>query len=300
MTKSLNKISILIVNYNTDDLTIQAVNSVNKYIKELAYEIIVVDNCSPKATNLKNRIKKWPNTFFYQLNENVGFGRANNYAHSKSNSEYVFLLNSDAYLIDNSLERMIKYLDNEKHKNIACLGGKLLDADYKLNRSYGEFYSSKNIKNDFRIKKKKNKIDGFVNFDSIKEVDYIIGAAVLIRNSIIEKLGLFSPKFFMYYEDMDLAFRYKEKGYLSIINPSYCFIHIGGQSGYTNNVLNFTGSSNVLYSKYLYSRNFLPIIASELVYMLYIIQYLFAYSTLQLKIFVVKMRNRLSFRNNND
>jgi GT2 family glycosyltransferase len=291
----LNKISILIVNYNTDDLTIQAVDSVNKHVKEIQYEIIVVDNCSPKGTNLKNRIKKCPNTSFYQLDENIGFGRANNYAHSKSTSEYIFLLNSDAYLIDDSLERMIEFLDKEINKSIACLGAKILDENLELNNAYGKFYSLKDIKSDFGIKKKKNKISGLVNFDSIKEVDYIIGAAVLIRNSVIQKLSLFSPKYFMYYEDMDLAFRYKKNGYLSKIDPSYSFVHIGGQSGYENKILNFQVNLNILYSKYLYSRNFLPIIASELVYLLYIIQYLFTYSILQLKIFVVKKRNKFSF-----
>tara|TARA_R110002073_G_scaffold128999_1_gene274974 strand:+ start:24766 stop:25575 length:810 start_codon:yes stop_codon:yes gene_type:complete len=269
-------------------------------LENLSYEIIVVDNKSSKPSKLKELLKDKPNTCFYQLEKNIGFGRANNYAYSKSSGEYTFLLNSDAYLIDNSLERMIKFLDKDIYNHIACLGGKVLDANSNPNRAYGEFYSSKNIKSDFGIKKRENKIDGIVDFDSIKEVDYIIGAAILIRSSVIDSLGLFSPKYFMYYEDMDLAYRYKKKGYLSVINPSYSFIHIGGQSGYENSVLNFSGSLNVLYSKYVYSRNFLPIIAAEFVYLLYIIQYLFAYSLLQLKKFVVKVKKKISFKNNND
>jgi len=295
----LNKISILIVNYNTDELTVQAVASVNKYVQNISYEIIVVDNNSSKPTKLKTLLRDNPETNFYQLEKNIGFGKANNYAHSKSSGEYIFLLNSDAYLIDNSLERMIEFLDKDTNEHVACLGGKVLDSGYNPNKAYGEFYSSKNIKSDLGIKKKESKIDGIVDFDSIKEVDYIIGAAVLIRSSVIDSLGLFSPKYFMYYEDMDLAYRFKRKGYLSIIDPSYQFIHIGGQSGYENSVLNFRGCFNVLYSKYVFSRNFLPIIAAEFVYLLYIIQYLFAYSLLQLKRFVVKMKNKLSFKNNN-
>ena len=147
----MNKISILIVNYNTDDLTIQAVDSVNKHVKEIQYEIIVVDNCSPKGTNLKNRIKKCPNTSFYQLDENIGFGRANNYGFKKSTGNYIFLLNSDAYLIEDCITPLITFL--EKENKYACVTPDLLDSKGNKNVVYGNFLKKEKILNDLGIVK---------------------------------------------------------------------------------------------------------------------------------------------------
>ena len=279
----MNKLSIIIVNYNTDDLTIQAVDSVIKFVSNVSYEIIVIDNNSPIKTKLDSLLRGKPNTTFYQLETNIGFGRANNYAYSKSKGEYIFLLNSDAYLMDDSLEKMISFMDKDKNQKIACLGGTLYDNEGNLNRAYGNFYTKQNILSDFKLSKDDRIKDGVVNFSISKEVDYIIGAAVLIRNSVIQKLGLFSKKYFMYYEDMDLAFRYKKNGFFSVVNPSFKFVHIGGQSGYQNSLESFKGSLTILYSKYQYSRNFCPAILAEFIYVMYIIQFLYAYSILHLK-----------------
>ena len=92
-------ISIIIINYNTDALTLQAVASVFKYVKEIAFEIIVVDNNS-NETRLESDLATYPNTYFYRLEKNIGFGKANNYGYSKSSGKYIFLLNSDSYLIN--------------------------------------------------------------------------------------------------------------------------------------------------------------------------------------------------------
>ena len=168
---------------------------------------------------------------------------------------------------------------------------------------YGNFLKKEKILNDLGIVKlDKELLEGEYattlkcNFDKVKEVDYISGASMLIKRSVLEKLGMFNPKFFMYYEDMDLCFKFKKHGYKNFVHPSVKMVHIGGQSGYDNGMLNFRGTVIVLYSKYLFTRNILPIIASELVYIIFIIRYLVAYSILQLKCLLRKILSFMSFK----
>ena len=273
----MNKISILIVNYNTDDLTIQAVDSVIKHVKEIQYEIIVVDNCSPKGTNLKNRIKKCPNTSFYQLDENIGFGRANNYGFKKSTGNYIFLLNSDAYLIEDCITPLITFL--EKENKYACVTPDLLDSKGNKNVVYGNFLKKEKILNDLGIVKIERELleseyatSLKCDFDVVKEVDYISGASMLIKRKVIDELGMFNPNFFMYYEDMDLCFKFKKHGYKNFVYPNVKMVHIGGNS-WGNEVGNgFNSSKIIILSRYLFLKN---IMNNGLALSMYIIMYVY-------------------------
>lgn len=256
------KISVIIINYNTDDLTVQAVNSIFQNTKESSFdiEIIVVDNNS-KMTNLDKRLLSFKNLQFYQLKENIGFGRANNVGFSKSTGDYIFLLNSDAYLIDNeTLEVFIAYL--KSHQNVACVSGNLITEKNELNISYGNFLKVDRILHDYGFKKfskpyfeENLSTSKLCRFTSPTKVDYLTAAALLIKREVIEKLGLFDPKYFMYYEDMDLCFRFAKNGYFSVILPSVKIVHIGGQSGLNSTESNVSLNNQIQYSKMLFLRN---------------------------------------------
>jgi hypothetical protein len=252
--------SIIIINFNTDVLTLQAIESVFQHCNDINFEIIVVDNNSTK-TNLASDVSSFKNTYFYQLDSNVGFGNANNYGYSKSVGKYIFLLNSDAYLINNNtLPLFIKYL--EKHVEVACVGGNLIDVNLEPNISYGNFLSVDRMLHDYGIKKATNNYymqelatSRVCIFTKPTAVPYLTAAAIMIKREIIEKYGLFDARYFMYLEDMDMCYRFKKEGYLSILLPEIQIVHIGGQSGL--NTVEFSNFVNkkIVYSKYLFLQN---------------------------------------------
>lgn len=229
------ELSVIIVNYNTEKLTIQAINSINKYCSNISFEIIVVDN-SINNDKHKNKISLIPKVKYFQLKENIGFGKANNYGYQKSSGKFLFLFNSDAYLISkNTISIMINYLNT--NKDVACVGGNLITPRGNPNISYGNFLKVERILYDYGLVNVsddyfKNYLatSRFCDFKEPTEVDHVTGAAILIKKCIVDKFGLFDPKYFMYLEDMDLAYKLKSNGFKSVILPNVKIVHIGGQS----------------------------------------------------------------------
>lgn len=296
------KLSTIIINYNTDQLTLQAIDSVIKYAADFTYEIIVVDNNS-KITSLATLLNKKPykdKVTFIQLEENLGFGKANNKGAEIAKGEYVFLLNSDAYLIDNSIIRLIDFMDEKKNKKVACCGPKLINSRGEPNLSYGNFLSRDKLLYDIGLKKidqrillEKLSISKTCDFKEIREVDYLSGAALLIRKSVIDKYGLFNPKYFMYFEDMDLCFKYFSNGYKNVLVPDVTMVHIGGQSWTSNEINSYKAFRIIAKSKYIFSKNILNSLEASLFYILDYFRYLKQY----FKRIVIKVLNRQKFGN---
>ena len=221
-------VSVIIVNYNTKNVTLNCINSIFSETKNIDFEVIVVDNNSNDGSKelfiLDKRIK------FIESNKNLGFGKANNLGYIEAKGKYIFLLNSDTILLNNAIK--IFYDTFEKMpKDVACLGAVLKASDgVSDNNSFSEFPSIKSTlvflgNLYFRKEKKKMTSDRFPF-----EVDYIIGADLFIRRSVIEKYGLFDPDFFMYYEESEMQYRYHKNGYKSIIIDQPKIIHLEGVS----------------------------------------------------------------------
>lgn len=218
-------VSILIVNYNTSKLTLQCVDSIIKNTSGLCYEIIVIDNNSKhedKAILLNN-----PNIKFIELNENIGFGRANNIGFDYSKGDFIFLLNPDTIILNNAIKDLhqASLLIGE-----ACCGALLVGDNNEPIHSYGQFPTLKSFFLQFIrsylpfIKKK------IIYPKQISKVDYITGADLLIPRTVIEKYGFFNPQFFMYYEETELQYRYTSFGVFSYIIPKIHIKHLEGKS----------------------------------------------------------------------
>ncbi len=288
-------VSIIIINFNTDELTVQAVESVFANEKNVAYEIIVVDNNS-NYTNLELLLSNYNNVKFVKLDTNLGFGKANNYGYNLSKGKYIFLLNSDAYLIDDSISRLVEFMEDPKNTDVACCGPNLLNVHGKLNFSYGNFLSKEKLLVDLGLKnirsiKNKDKlaISKLCDFEKPSEVDYLSGAAIMIRKSMIEKYGLFNPKYFMYYEDMDLCFKYYKNGFKNILLPDVKLVHIGGQSWVKNEFGSYKSLTIILYSKYLFSKNILNAPTALALCFLGYLKSTFNFLKTKAKIFVKKL-----------
>jgi GT2 family glycosyltransferase len=220
-------VSIIIVNYNTLDTTRQCVESVFRHTSEIDFEVILVDNASVDGS--KNHFENDSRLIFIESGENLGFGKANNLGFTKAKGKYIFLLNSDTILFNNAVKELFCAHERMPEK-VACLGAVLRAADgITENNSYGVFPSLSNTVYNLLamylhcgIKRKT-----LVNHDASEfRVDYIIGADLFIRRSVIEQLGLFDPDFFMFFEESEMQLRYSRSGYEARIIRAPSIIHL--------------------------------------------------------------------------
>jgi GT2 family glycosyltransferase len=222
-------VSIIIVNYNTCDLTLQCLTSVYEKTKDISFEVIVVDNNS--SDNSVQCIKKFFSQVLLVENaENLGFGRANNLGYAYATGKYIFLLNSDTYLLNNAVKEFYDKAEEASSK-VACLGIILLKPNGEIAYSFGDylsikeelkyifvhFFYKKTWEDEYKLKKN----------DFPFKVQVVVGADLFIRRGVIEELGFFDPAFFMYHEENDLQRRYGKMGYEKIIIDGPCIVHLG-------------------------------------------------------------------------
>ncbi|MDE1192046.1 MAG: glycosyltransferase family 2 protein [Arachidicoccus sp.] len=254
--------SIIIINYKTRDLTLQCIQSIYDYTKNVSFEIILVDNASEDDT-IEKVNEKFPEVITIANTENIGFGRANNQGIRIAKGEFVFLLNSDAYLMNNAISDFVNFLRLEINQSVAICGGDLFYDNTCKQRmaSFGNLPTLKEevfilsglfklFKNYFR----KHISAAIINYDNkIKDVGFIIGADMFIRKAVLEKIGLFDEDFFMYFEETELSFRAKAAGYKSVIIPSIKLCHLdGGSSKKNNDLFNYKKFTYFEKSKTLY------------------------------------------------
>ena len=230
------QISVIIVNYNTEQLTLDCLKSIYEHTIEVDFEIIIVDNAS--SDNSVEAIKaSYPLVKVIESNKNLGFGRANNLGAKYAQGEYLFLLNSDTLLIENTLSVLYTFMKDRESENIGACGVSLLNGQQQKTISAGHFpsllqefsdigfrhlyknYYNNNLSLAFSIPKD----------EDVKEVDYICGADIFIKELFNELKG-FDEDYFMYFEETDLFFRLKSKGYSSVILTNHHLIHLEGGS----------------------------------------------------------------------
>ncbi len=226
-------VSIVIVNYNTTQLTIDCIDSIIKFSQGFSYEIIVVDNGSSDRS-IEEVILKHENVKLVCNSLNKGFGSANNIGYSYAKGKFLYMLNSDTILLNNAIKYFVDFYNSNKNNlNIGALGSMLVNSDLHNAHSFGVFPNYVNT--IFRYKYKKNEI--FIT-SKYNEVDYLTGASLFIPIEIINRFGFFDEQFFMYYEETDFLYRIKSLGgfccYL-IDGPS--IIHLEGKS--SNKISNY-------------------------------------------------------------
>lgn len=227
-------VSIILVSYNTKDLTRACIKSVIEKTEGLSYDIWVVDNNS--SDNSCEMIKQeFPHVHLIENKENKGFGAANNQAIKQAESKYVFLLNTDTLLLNNSIKILFDYM--EENPNLGACGGNLYDAEGNHVHAYGHYktFMSKMVKTFklgyfFPKEKAINEDKGQNEQDEFKEVDIIVGANLFMRKSVLDEIGIFDEDFFLYDEETELQFRIKKAGYNISLNPNSKIAHLEGKS----------------------------------------------------------------------
>lgn len=251
-------VSIIIVNYNTKDLILQCLQSIFEHTIDISFEVIVVDNASNDGScdSIK---EKFPQVNLVSSENNLGFGKANNLGARLASGTFLFLLNSDTLLIENSIKILIDFFDKSNDHTIAVVGCKLLDLNKKPHISYGNFPSIyqeifeyglfKIFKKYYREKLSPSIID---NSTEIKNVDYIIGADMFFKKSVFDSISGFDEDFFLYYEETEICFRLKKLGYKIVWNPNTSIIHYLGSSGKSDEKFNYWIFEQLQRSKNLY------------------------------------------------
>jgi GT2 family glycosyltransferase len=226
-------VSVIIVNYNTIKFLINAIDSVFEKTRDIEFEIIVVDNNS--SDNSKNIIqeKYGDKVTYLALPENIGFGRANNAAAEIAKGRNLFFLNPDTLLINNAIKILSNYLDN--HEKAAVCGGNLYDEKYEPVCSFGRLYNSilYELNHLFlgfpeKIIYGKNIIFNYT--DNPLNVAFVIGADMMIKKDIFFKLKGFDKDFFMFHEEIELAYRIHKLKYKIMNVPDACIVHFEGKS----------------------------------------------------------------------
>jgi GT2 family glycosyltransferase len=253
-------VSVIIVNYNTTVLSCQAIASVIEYTAGLQYEIIVIDNASSDRS-IATIQQQFPEIRLILNEDNRGFGAANNQGMAIAAGEYYFLLNSDAYLRDNALASFLTFMRTSGKESYGVAGAELSTGTTRPTVSFGNFPTVLELMSSFgfyifyKSYYLKQLNLGVVNYDEqIKEVDFISGAAMFIRKSVIDKAGRFDEEFFLYFEETELSFRIRKAGYKSVILPFIKIIHLEGSSQVSTTFNykryeHFARSRNLFYKK---------------------------------------------------
>jgi len=229
------ELSIIIVSWNVKELLKGCLQSIFKFQNNLALEVIVVDNASSDST-VEMIKKEFPNVKVIANTNNLGFAAANNQGIKESTGEYLLILNPDTKIIKDSLKKMLDFIKQNNQVGIA--GFKHVNPDFTLQPSVRRF---PNFWPLFFILTKIYKIfpklpaveDYFakdLDYKIPQPVDQVAGSCMLIRKKVLEQIGLFDEKFFIWFEEVDLCKRAKSAGLEVWYTPIAEIIHYGGQS----------------------------------------------------------------------
>ena len=226
-------LSIVILNYQTFELTKNTINSIFEYEYPFSYEVLLVDNASgdDSLSRLKDYFKD--NVIFIESRENNGLAAGNNQALKIAKGKYQLLLNSDTIVWENTLESIYYYM--EKHTDVGATGCRVLlengDLDKACKRSFP------NVKNSFfrlfhiptKSKDDNYNLDSLPD-DGVYEIDCLTGAFMFIRKEALDEVGFLDETFFMYGEDIDLCFRIKQAGWKIVYYGKSKITHFKGAS----------------------------------------------------------------------
>lgn len=230
------KLSVIIVNYNVQHFLEQCLHSVMKAAQKVETELFVVDNNSVDGSVSMVR-EKFPNVHLIENKKNTGFSYANNQAIRISKGEYVLLLNPDTVVEEDTFEKVIAFMNS--HPDAGGLGVKMLDGkgNFLPESKRGlptpsvAFYKIFGLSRIFPRSKTFGKYHlGFLDKDQTHEIEILSGAFMLMRKSVLDKVGLLDETFFMYGEDIDLSYRILLGGYKNYYYPGTRIIHYKGES----------------------------------------------------------------------
>jgi GT2 family glycosyltransferase len=226
------KVSVVLVSYNSEHLIDELFAHLHPATRSVDWECIAVDNAS-RDRSAEKLLAVHPDTVLIRNKVNVGFGRANNQALPLIKGDYVLLLNTDAFVEDDTLTKTIAYMD--EHPECGVLGVRLTDRDGTLQPSARYFPTPLNLflqrTGLSRLFPGVRTVDDMAwDHKSVRQCDWAPGCYLLVRKTVIEQVGLFDPRYFLYFEEVDFCLAAKRAGWQVTYFPDTAVIHIGGES----------------------------------------------------------------------
>ena len=227
---SLKDITIVIVNWNTKDLLMNCLHSVYQTIKDISYEVIVVDNASTDGS-VKMLQDEFPTVEVIENEENRGFGAANNQAFAVMKGRYALLLNTDAVLTEHAIRELFLFMEGHPETSLSC--GQLLNEDGNRQNSIANFPTlltmSANTSLLEYIFPKRFPSKRYIHKSPV-EIESAIGACILVRKKAMNDIGVFDERYFFFFEETDWACRMRSAGWKIYHVPSAVIYHLQGKS----------------------------------------------------------------------
>lgn len=232
------KLSIIITHYKTPNLLENCLDSILKNVKGVDYEIIFVDSSAELSTEVILEEKfNLPVIHYLPFKENVGYGRSINAGLKYAKGEFIFVVNADILFQDaKSVSLMMDYL--RMHRDVGLVGGKLFNIDGSVQQSYfreptlGAILARRTSWRNTRWGKRSLAYYEFhrYNFGKPLEVDWLMGSCVMTRRDALREVGELDSRYWMYFEDVDWARRFRRHGYKVFYLPDAVFTHYHGHS----------------------------------------------------------------------
>ena len=222
----MKDINIVYVNYFMKEDLLKSVESLFCDISACPYDVqVTVADNSQNQDGIKEVLaEKFPQVKYINIKINVGFGKGNTIGFKEARARYYFALNRDTIILPNShtVERIVKFMD--EHQKIGCIGPKLINMDGALQFNCYRFdFRSIAIKpfKQINFDRKYNWVKKYTNrllmkdFDHNKNrpVDWVLGAALIVRQEVVDEIGWFDERYFMYLEDCDWCRTMWDKGW---------------------------------------------------------------------------------------
>jgi len=236
LTKSCIDVSIIIISWNTRDLLAQCLQSLQQAIQNIQAEIIVVDNAS-KDASAQYVANHFPDVCLIRNDCNRGFAAANNQGYAVSKGRCILFLNPDTIVHKGSLQSMVHLLDSED-KMGAC-SCRLLNSDGSVQPNVRHFPSFRAMLQRYTIFKYFGlfesarafyRMRGFAYNNKAAEVDQVMGAALMVKRAVLQKVGTMDEKLYLYFEETDLCYRIKQAGFRVYFTPDGEITHLARAS----------------------------------------------------------------------
>jgi len=253
------ELCVILVNYNTAHLLERCIGRLRIASRDLSVRVVIVDNASRDGSAAIIR-DQFPDCVLIANSTNVGFGRANNQALEFCSGPFVLLLNTDAFVFPDTLGKCLAYMRAQPRCGV--LGVTLLDEagqEVYKGRAFPDPWSNFLLQTglSWRPPQETHGRDEVTPAGVVRECDWVVGCFYMTRHEVIQKVGLFDPRYFLYFEEVDHCRAVKQSGWTVECLVSASAIHIGGASAESEGELSAAGrqiSALQIESELLYFR----------------------------------------------
>ncbi len=240
-------LTVIVVNYNTREMLDRCLSSIYRTTRHIRFEIIVVDNRSSDGS-VDMVMKKHRRARLISNEDNRGFAAANNQAINKSRGKYILLLNPDTEVFEGTLETMVRFMEENPEAGVCGCRILLPDGDVQLSifsyptplKEFLKLISLDRV--ILSISRLEYGRSGHLNsyfapygeYDRMREVDCVSGACFMVRKRALEDVGLLDENFFMYHEEREWCYRFRQKGWKICYIPSAQIVHYRSPGGIIN------------------------------------------------------------------